>query len=72
MSEYVQRFAENDIDFSTLPGLTDQDLEKIGVARLPSPEYFRAIAVGEHASGEVGAFDPVGLIGHRRRRQNSL
>ena len=28
MSEYAQRFAENDIDFTVLPDLTDQDLEK--------------------------------------------
>ena len=34
MSEYAQRFAENDIDFSLLPELTDQDLEKIGVVSL--------------------------------------
>ena len=34
MSEYAQRFAENDIDFTLLPELTDQDLEKIGVASL--------------------------------------
>ena len=32
MSEYADRFAENDIDFAVLPDLTDQDLEKIGVA----------------------------------------
>jgi class 3 adenylate cyclase len=34
MSEYALRFAENDIDFSILSELTDQDLEKIGVASL--------------------------------------
>jgi class 3 adenylate cyclase/predicted ATPase len=34
MSEYAQRFAENDIDFTILADLTDQDLEKIGVASL--------------------------------------
>ena len=28
MSEYAQRFAENDIDFSVLRDLTDQDLER--------------------------------------------
>ena len=35
MSEYAQRFAENDIDFTILGDLTDQDLEKArrGVAR---------------------------------------
>jgi class 3 adenylate cyclase len=34
LSEYEQRFAEDDIDFSLLPELTDRDLEKIGVASL--------------------------------------
>ena len=32
MSEYAQRFAENDIDVSVLPHLTDQDLKDIGVS----------------------------------------
>ena len=32
--QYAQRFAENDITFSILSDLTDQDLEKIGVASL--------------------------------------
>jgi hypothetical protein len=31
LSEYAQRFADNAIDLSVLPDLTDQDLEKIGV-----------------------------------------
>ena len=31
MSEYVQRFAENGIDFSVLPDLTDQDFKEMGV-----------------------------------------
>jgi hypothetical protein len=34
LSEYAQRFVENDIDFPILPDLTDQDLEKIGIASL--------------------------------------
>ena len=34
LSEYAQRFVENDIDFTLLPDLTDQDLEKIGIASL--------------------------------------
>ena len=33
MQQYIQCFAENDIDF-TLGDLTDQDLEKIGVVSL--------------------------------------
>jgi len=32
VSEYAQRFAENDIDFSTLHHLTDLDLEELGVS----------------------------------------
>ena len=34
LGEYAARFAENDIDFAILADLTDQDLEKIGVASL--------------------------------------
>ena len=30
MSEYAQRFAENRIDFSVLPDLTDRDLGEAG------------------------------------------
>jgi hypothetical protein len=32
MSEYAQRFAENDIDVSVLPHLTDQSLKELGVS----------------------------------------
>jgi class 3 adenylate cyclase/predicted ATPase len=32
MSEYAQRFAENRIDFSVLPDLTDQHLKDLGIA----------------------------------------
>src|SRR5262245_23525176 len=32
LGQYAQRFAENDIDFEVLSDLTDQALEKIGVA----------------------------------------
>jgi hypothetical protein len=31
MSEYAQPFAENGVDVSVLPHLTDQDLKDIGV-----------------------------------------
>ena len=45
MSEYARCFAENDIDFAILGDLTDQDLEKIGVASLGHRRKFlRAIA----------------------------
>jgi SAM domain (Sterile alpha motif)/Adenylate and Guanylate cyclase catalytic domain len=44
MSEYAQRFAENRIDFSVLPDLTDQDLEKVGVVLGDRRKILRAIA----------------------------
>ena len=34
LGQYAQRFAENDVSFSILPDLTDQDLKEIGVASL--------------------------------------
>ena len=44
MSEYAQRFADNCIDFSVLPDLTDQDLEKMGVILGDRRKMLRAIA----------------------------
>jgi class 3 adenylate cyclase len=44
MSEYTQRFEENRIDFSVLPDLTDQDLEKVGVVLGDRRKMLRAIA----------------------------
>src|SRR6516225_7157898 len=45
LGQYAQRFAENDISFVILPDLTDQDLEKIGVASLGHRrQLLRAIA----------------------------
>jgi class 3 adenylate cyclase/predicted ATPase len=43
MSEYAQRFVENRIDFSVLPELTDQDLEKIGVVLGDRRKILRAV-----------------------------
>ena len=43
MSEYAQRFAENRIDFSVLPDLTDHDLEKLGVVLGDRRKMLRAI-----------------------------
>jgi class 3 adenylate cyclase len=34
LGQYAQRFAENDISFSILPDLTDQDLKELGVTSL--------------------------------------
>ena len=44
MSEYAQRFAENDIDISVLRHLTDQDLKELGVSLGHRRKMLRAIA----------------------------
>jgi class 3 adenylate cyclase len=57
LSEYADRFAENDIDFAVLPDLTDQDLEKIGVASLGHRrKLLRAIANPESIEKSATAF----------------
>lgn len=56
MSEYAQRFAENRIDLSVLPELTDQDLEKLGVVlgdRKPRAEVRGSVGLcGTLCNGE--------------------
>jgi len=44
MSEYAQRFAENGIDFSVLPDLTEQDLKDLGGLLGHRRKILRAIA----------------------------
>ena len=44
LSEYAQCFADNAIDLSVLPDLTDQDLEKIGVLLGHRRKMLKAIA----------------------------
>ena len=44
LGQYAQRFAENDIDVSVLPYLTDTDLEKIGVSLGHRRKILAAIA----------------------------
>ena len=57
LSEYAEHFAENDIDFAILSDLTDQDLEKVGVASLGHRrKLLRAIA--ELDRGEQGSPKP--------------
>src|ERR1700756_3740321 len=45
MSEYAERFAENDIDTSVLPDLTDQDLKELGVSLGHRRKMLRAIVL---------------------------
>ena len=44
LGQYAQRFAENDIGFSVLPDLTDQDLKDIGVSLGHRRQLLREIA----------------------------
>src|SRR5689334_2979427 len=44
LGQYAQPFAENDISFSVLPDLTDEDLKEIGVSLGHRRQLLRAIA----------------------------
>jgi class 3 adenylate cyclase len=55
MSEYAGRFADNAIDLSVLPDLTDQDLEKLGVLLGHHRKMLRAIAALGGAPGAAPA-----------------
>jgi class 3 adenylate cyclase len=46
LEQYAQRFAENEIDVSVLPHLTDQDLKDIGVPLGHRRKIFAAINQG--------------------------
>jgi class 3 adenylate cyclase len=60
MPEYIQRFTDNDIDFTILSDLTDQDLEKIGIASLGHRrKLLRAIAALETTEKSTPAADAV-------------
>ena len=85
MSEYAQRFAENRIDFSVLPDLTDQDLKELGVLLGDRRKILRAIAnldaTSETATPTpkpsstltVAAVQPVAIAQgkHRKKRQEA-
>ena len=55
MSEYALRFAENCVDFSALPDLSDQDLEKMGVVLGDRRKILRAIAALGNAAQKSSA-----------------
>ena len=57
ISEYAERFAENKIDVSVLPHLTDQDLKDIGVALGHRRKILAAIT--EFAGAAPAASKPV-------------
>ena len=55
MSEYEQRFAENDIDMAVLPDLTDQHLKDLGVSLGHRLKMLRAIRDLSNVSAAVSA-----------------
>jgi len=67
MSEYGERFAKNRIDFSVLPDLTDQDLEKLGVVLGDRRKILRAIRelAGTSPSAQQPAAKRCASPGHR-------
>jgi hypothetical protein len=78
MSEYGQLFAENRIDLSVLPDLTDQDLEKLGVVLGDRRKMLRAIANLDCAPPAVAsapaasAFSLQSTVGSRRASIRSI
>ena len=59
MSEYVQRFAKNDIDIAVLRHLTDQDLKEIGVSLGHRRQLLRAIGPHQSHVCRARAFTPL-------------
>jgi class 3 adenylate cyclase len=59
LGQYAQPFADNDIDFSVLPYLTDADLEKIGVSLGHRRKILAAIAQLPGASPSNGKVEGV-------------
>ena len=53
MSEYVQRFAENDVDIEVLGDLTDADFDRLGVSIGHRRKLLKAIAVGVPTAPEA-------------------
>ena len=60
MSEYAQRFTENDIDTSVLPHLTDQDLKELGISLGHRRKMLAAI--GELAGAAPATPKPIAVM----------
>jgi hypothetical protein len=67
MSEYAERFAENGIDVSVLPHLTDQDLKDIGV--LLGHRRKMLAAIGEFAG--AAPLKPEPALAHEPQTQDT-
>ena len=58
MSEYAERFAENDIDVEVLGELTDQDLNHLGVSLGHRRKLLKAVAAGLSTATDAPATKP--------------
>ncbi len=67
LAEYAQRFAENYIDPSVLPDLTDQDLKDLGIPLGHRKKMLRAIVELQGASKPQTAVEPAAQD-HAERR----
>ena len=72
MSEYAQRFAENDIDFGVLVQLTDADLKELGVASLGHRKRLLAAITERGTAAAQAAGEPVGPQAGERRQVTIL
>src|SRR5438132_14292529 len=54
LGQYVQTFAENNIEYSVLPDLTEDDLEKLGVSLGHRKKLLRAIEALTAAGQRTG------------------
>ena len=61
LGQYAQRFAENEIDVSVLPNLTDQDLKEIGVPLGHRRKILAAIS--EPAAAQAASLRQLRLAG---------
>jgi class 3 adenylate cyclase/predicted ATPase len=57
LDQYAETFAENNIDYSVLPDLTEHDLEKLGVSLGHRKKLLRAIGAVRPANQARGATD---------------
>jgi len=62
LDQYIQTFAENNIEFSVLPDLTEDDLEKLGVSLGHRKKLLRAIDV-IRADRQAGGTTGISQIG---------
>src|ERR1700722_15508561 len=65
LGQYAQRFAENEIDVSVLPHLTDQDLKDIGVPLGPRRKILAAITA--EAGTTTRRLSPPSALSQRRK-----